>query len=232
MSSPSPNPLNLPPHITTLLTRLHTQSLTQERSIPPSAYADISASSFDSLMLDKFIALEEDKCHFVYQIIRMIDARCVVEAGTSFGVSTIYLALGVGENVKYGRGGEGKGEGKVIATEKEKSKAEVARRHWAEAGEEVESLIELREGDLLETLKEGVEGVDLLLLDIWAPLALPTLKIVQPKLRRGAVIIVDNTVSGKDRYVDLLNYMREEGSGFRNLTVPYQGGLDICVYLP
>ncbi|KAK0117833.1 hypothetical protein ONS95_012156 [Cadophora gregata] len=195
MSSPPPpaNPLHLPPHLTTLLTRLHTQSLTQESTLPASTYKDTSTSTFDTLMRDKFIALEEEKCHFVYQIIRMIDARYVVEAGTSFGVSTIYLALGVGENVKDGDGKQGK----VVATEKEKSKAEVARRHWAEAGKEVEKWIELREGNLLETLSEGLEeGVDLLLLDIWAPLALPTLKIVQPKLRRGAVVIADNTGVG------------------------------------
>lgn len=44
-------------------------------------------------MLDKFIALDEDKCHFLYQLINAMGATNVVEAGTSFGVSTIYLAL-------------------------------------------------------------------------------------------------------------------------------------------
>jgi len=56
----------------------------------------------------------------------------------------------------------------VIATEKESVKAERARKHWKEAGQEVEPWIELREGDLLETLKveEGMpDDVDLLLLD-------------------------------------------------------------------
>ncbi|KAH7371881.1 S-adenosyl-L-methionine-dependent methyltransferase [Cadophora sp. MPI-SDFR-AT-0126] len=236
MSSPE-NPLNIPPHIGSLLSRLHAQSLTQELTISSSSYRDTTPTAFDALMLDKFIALEEDKCHFVYQILRMIDARTVVEAGTSFGVSTIYLSLAVGENVRDGKvrdgkDAEGKGKGRVIATEKEGSKAIVARRHWEEAGEDVQGLIELREGDLLETLREGVEGVDLLLLDIWAPLALPTLKIVQPNLRRGAVVIADNTAIGRDRYADLLSYVHDKENGFRSLTVPYKGGLEVCVYLP
>lgn len=40
-----------------------------------------------------------------------------------------------------------------------------ARRHWAQCGTNVEQQIDLREGDLLETLKDGLPEVDLLLLD-------------------------------------------------------------------
>jgi predicted O-methyltransferase YrrM len=116
-------------------------------------------------MRDKFVALERDKCEFIYLLARAMGVKNVVEAGTSFGVSTIYLALAVGQNVARG---DRKVGGKVIATEKESSKAARAREHWKEAGEEVERWIELREGDLLETLKveEGIpEEVDMLLLD-------------------------------------------------------------------
>jgi predicted O-methyltransferase YrrM len=42
----------------------------------------------------------------------------------------------------------------VIATEKEPSKAAKARANWTQAGSEVEQWIDLREGDILETLKE------------------------------------------------------------------------------
>lgn len=67
---------------------------------------------------------------------------------------------------------------------------------------------------------------------VWAPLALPTLKIVQPKLKSGAVVIVDNTISGEERYKDLLQHLRDTESGFSNLTVPYHNGLDVSVYHP
>lgn len=53
-------------------------------------------------------------------------------------------------------------KGRVIATEYEAAKA---REYWAECGESVEKWIELREGDILETLKEDLGDVDLLLLD-------------------------------------------------------------------
>jgi predicted O-methyltransferase YrrM len=108
---------------------------------------------------DKFVALDTDKCAFVYLLLRATGARHVVEAGTSFGLSTIYLALAVHQNAAGA-------EAKVIATENEPHKAARARENWAHAGAEVEPWIELREGDLRETLKINMpEQVDFLLLD-------------------------------------------------------------------
>jgi predicted O-methyltransferase YrrM len=63
--------------------------------------------------------------------------------------------------------GEDAGGRKVIATENEPSKAAAARENWAEAG--VSDLIELREGDLLQTLAKDLPTVDVLLLDSESP---------------------------------------------------------------
>jgi predicted O-methyltransferase YrrM len=170
------------PRVEQLLTKLHGLSESQEKSLSQIFFYISRLISFklfntgwsasaDDHMRDKFVSLERDKCQFLYLLARSIGARNVVEAGTSFGVSTIYLALAVGQNVTSLRAkGSSAGNitGKVIATEKEPSKAAKAREHWKEAGDEVEPWIELREGDLLETLKvtEGLpESIDLLLLD-------------------------------------------------------------------
>ncbi|KAF4312696.1 S-adenosyl-L-methionine-dependent methyltransferase [Botryosphaeria dothidea] len=229
------SPIAAPPHIHALLARLHQTSLDQEAALKKdkaskrfvSTDADDGPAAFDALMRDKLIALDADKCHFAYQLVRAKGATTVVEAGTSFGVSTIYLALGVGRNARD------LGEvGRVVATEKEGEKAAVARGYWRECGEEVEAYVDLREGDLLEMLREGVEDVDLLLLDIWTPLALPTLKLVQPKMRPGAVVLTDNTVTAAEGYKELLDYLRAPGSGFTNVTLPYEGGLEMSVYYP
>lgn len=168
----SRSPINAPPHIQQLLSELHAKSLEQESALSKTGKvfsSDIlgdledqhsGAGEFDKLMLDKFIALDEDKCHFVYQLISAMGATNVVEAGTSFGVSTIYLALAVGKT----KAASGK-PGTVIATEKETQKAEIARGYWRQCGAAVEQEIDLRVGNLLETLKEGLPEVDLLLLD-------------------------------------------------------------------
>lgn len=157
-----PSPLNTTPEIFALLEDLHIKSLTQESTVDWHSLPGQSTEEFDSIMLDKFIALDQDKCELVYHILRSINAKTVVEAGTSFGVSTIYLALAVLENAKRDRSSP---PGRVIATEKETSKAKLARGYWATAGAEVERVIDLRVGDLRETLTRDLGVVDFLLLD-------------------------------------------------------------------
>ncbi|OIW24983.1 hypothetical protein CONLIGDRAFT_663710 [Coniochaeta ligniaria NRRL 30616] len=228
-----------------LLRRLHTLSEKQEKSwsqiffyltrlVRFLARGELWSSAADDHMRDKFVALEKDRCEFIYLLARAIEARNVVEAGTSFGVSTIYLALAVGQNVQLQQGksvGRGGSAGKVIATEKEPSKAKRAKAHWKEAGDEVEPWIELREGDLLETLKveEGMpQEVDLLLLDS----TFLADDLLQPRLKRGAVVITDNVGMAKMLYRDFIGYIRDPANGFRTLTVLFSGGLEPSVYLP
>ncbi|CAL5868146.1 uncharacterized protein PFLUO_LOCUS2370 [Penicillium psychrofluorescens] len=207
------------------LQALHGQSLTQEAGVEWSALPPQTSDAFDDIMRDKFIALDQDKCELVYHILRSIKATTIVEAGTSFGVSTIYLALAAAQNAHA----ESK-PAKVIATEKEPSKAARAQEIWAQAGKKIEDMIDLRIGDLRETLAKDLGEVDFLLLDIWTPLSLPALKAVQPSLRRGAVIVADNTLKATQGYQDLFDYVDAEGSGFKRVTLPYTGGLDMVIY--
>lgn len=172
------SPVQAPQHVLELLSKLHQTSLEQEaglmghRRVYSSKLLDDLKdqypggdvqSQFDRLMLDKFIALDQEKCEFVYQLIIAMGATNIIEAGTGFGVSTIYLALAAAKS----RSITGK-SGVLIATEKEKTKARIAQDYWAQCGPEVARGIELREGDLLETLKTGLPVVDLLLLDSMA----------------------------------------------------------------
>lgn len=159
-------PVRAPPHINALLNRLHSLSVTEQSelsaavaAIAPLRMRDPEAgnTALHNLMIDKFVALDKVKSEFVYQVALATGAKTIVEVGTSFGVSTMYLALAVGENAPQG--------GKVIGTEIEAKKAARAREHWKEAGERVSEYIELREGDFRETLKTGLEEVDLVLLD-------------------------------------------------------------------
>lgn len=67
---------------------------------------------------------------------------------------------------------------------------------------------------------------------VWTPLALPTLQLVQPSLRPGAVIVADNTADGGLGYDDLFDYVDAPGSGFRRITMPFSKGLEFMVYHP
>ena len=183
----------------------------------PSAEDEIKA--FRS---DKLVALDRDKAEFCYQLCRASDARRIVEIGTSYGVSTLYLAAAVRDNVSAGGG-----SGVVIGSEHEPEKASAARKHFAQAG--LSHLVELREGDLRETLK-SIEGpVDFVLVDIWIAMARPALELVAPYLRPGAIVVCDNTAIYRGQYADYFAFLEDPANGFRTMTLPFDGGLEFSV---
>src|SRR5438270_9610446 len=111
-----------------------------KRTTDPASKADMD------FVRDKFVALDPEKCDLCYLLCRSLKARRVVEFGTSFGVSTIYLAAAVRDTVR-----DHGGEGIVIGTEIEPTKAKVANANLADAG--LGSFVEVRVGDARETLK-------------------------------------------------------------------------------
>ena len=168
---------------------------------------------------DKLVALEPDKAEFCYLQCRALGAQRIVEIGTSFGVSTIFLAAAIRDNG---------GQGIVIGTEYEAEKAAAARANWAEAG--LSEFIELREGDLRQTIVDCGGPVDFVLMDIWTPMAGPALELLIPQLKKGAVIIADNTIMAAQGYQDYLNRIKGKNSGFRTTTLPFNGGLEYTVW--
>lgn len=168
-------------------------------------------------MADKLVALEPIKAEFCHLLCRALRATRVVEIGTSFGVSTLYLADAVRAN----------GGGVVIGTEYEPAKAAQARANFEAAG--VAELIDLREGDLRETL-QVIEGpIDFVLMDIWTEMARPALELIAPHLRRGAVIVADNTNQFRDAYRYFFAFVNDPASGLKTLTLPFDGGLEMVV---
>jgi predicted O-methyltransferase YrrM len=174
---------------------------------------------------DKLVALDRGKAEFCYQLCRANDARRVVEVGTSYGVSTLYLAAAVRDNVRAGGG-----HGVVIGTEYEPAKASAARAHFEQAG--LDPFIDLREGDLRETLKQIDGPVDFMLVDIWIAMARPALQLVAPRLRPGAIVICDNTERYRAEYADYFAFLNDPANGFLTMTLPFDGGLEFSVRRP
>lgn len=210
-----------------ILSRLHAQSDAQIAE--KNAYfatrrmtGSVDPKHFDSdahrFLSDKLVALDRDKGAFCYQLCRALRAARIVEAGTSFGVSTLYLAAAVRDNQVQ--------DGVVIGTEYEPNKAAAARANFKEAG--LESFIELREGDLRETLKNFDAPVDLMLIDIWE-VALPALELISPCLHQGAVVLCDNTADDDEYYHDYFKFIRNPRNLFRTMTVPFAGGFELTV---
>jgi predicted O-methyltransferase YrrM len=209
-----------------LLERLHAQSEAQTPTlmafVQDHGFRSVSGTDADvakgrSFWADKMVALEPIKARFCYSLCRALNAKRIVECGTSFGVSTLYLAAAVRDN----------GGGTVIATEYEPAKAAIARGHFAEA--ELSQFVDLREGDLRETLKRIEGSVDFLLMDIWTPLARPAIELVGPHLREGAIVIADNTDTYRIAYGDYFDWINDPANGFSTMTLPFDGGLEMSV---
>jgi tRNA A58 N-methylase Trm61 len=185
-----PNFALLDPHLNSLLAKLHNESDSQERIVRAffilriflnkfGLSSMLSGNYFDWFMRDKSVALDRDKAQLCYLMIRAMGAKTVVEVGTSFGVSTIWLAAGVRDNSEDGE------PGVVIATEREPEKIAKAKANWDQAG--LTKWIKLLDGNVLETLRDVHldDPLDLVLMDIWTPLALPSLKNLISKMRKG-----------------------------------------------
>lgn len=142
-------------------------------------------------MEEAYIAISANQGQYIYDLLVKQNAQHIVEFGTSFGISTLYLAAAA----------EATG-GQVITTELLSSKCDIAQQNFDEAG--LSHRIDLREGDALETLKDVEPGIDFLLLDGWNDLYLPLLKLLEPKFKKGTLIYTDNASFASAK--PLLNY--------------------------
>jgi len=108
-------------------------------------------------------------------------ARRILEVGSSFGYSTVWLAEAARAV-----------HGKVISLELKAEKSEYAAEQLARAG--LAGFVEFRVGDALESLA-GLEGpFDLVLIDLWKNLYVPVFELLHPKLAPGALVIADNMI--------------------------------------
>ena len=210
-----------------LLSTLHARSDEQTAAVTSYIQWALAAhpptrKEIKDFLSDKLVALDRDKAEFCYQLCRAHNARRIVEAGTSYGVSTLYLAAAARDNVLAAGG-----DGVVIGTEYEPQKTRAAREHFEEAG--LSHLIDLREGDLRETLKRIDGPIDFMLVDIWIPMARPALELVAPHLRPGAIVVCDNTALYRSEYADYLGFLSDPTNGFLTMTLPFPGGLEFSV---
>ena len=210
------------PALQRFLDTLHVKSDAQAMSIDHDPGAPPTPGQIKQFRSDKFVALDRDKAEFCYQLCRAANARRIVEAGTSFGVSTLYLAAAVRDNISADGGA-----GVVTGTEYEPAKCAAARNHFATAG--LCHLIDLREGDLRETLKTIEGPVDFALIDIWISMARTALEMIAPHLRPGAMVVCDNTRESRADYADYFAFIDDPANGFRTMTLPFSGGLELSV---
>jgi predicted O-methyltransferase YrrM len=198
-----------------LLDRLFAEADAAHPSTSP-AFASVSGDERRRLMTSKTdyrelydklkdfaLPVSRETGKLLYLLARAGNARSIVEFGTSFGLSTLHLAAALREN----------GGGRLITCEFEPSKLAIARENLAAGG--LSDLVEFREGDALETLASDLpDTIDLLLLDGAKSLYMEVLKLVESRLRPGAVIVADNT----DYCPDYLDHVSSAAHGYWSMS--------------
>lgn len=163
-------------------------------------YRDIYAD-----LKDAAIPVSRETGLLLYMLARNAKANVIVEFGTSFGISTLHLAAALRDN----------GGGLLVTTEFEASKMQRARENLEAGG--LLDLVEIREGDALETLRHGLpEQIDLLLLDGAKGLYFDILRLVEHRLRPGALIIADNA----DYCPEYMSKVRAPEGDYLSLSLP------------
>ncbi len=145
------------------------------------------------------LAVSRETGTLLYMLARGCKAQNIVEFGTSFGLSTLYLAAALRDN----------GGGQLITSEFEPSKVARARENLAAGG--LLDLVDVREGDALQTLSRDLpESIDLLLLDGAKALYADVFALVESRLKPGAFIVADDA-NVCPEYVERV---RATGSGY------------------
>lgn len=168
--------------------------------------------AFYSRLKDLWLPVTRETGRLLYMLARTMNARNIVEFGTSFGISTLHLAAALRDN----------GGGRLISSEFEPSKVTRAREHIAEGG--FTDLVDIREGDAVKTLATDLpETIDLVLLDGAKALYSDILALLEHRLRSGAMIVADNA----DYSPDYLARVRAANSGY--LSIPFAQDIELSM---
>jgi len=167
---------------------------------------------------DKYTPILPYQGTFLYMQVRALDAKNILEFGTSYGISTIYLGKAAKDN-----------GGKVISTEYLPHKVTVARENIKEAG--LSDFVEILEGDARETLKGLDTQWDFVLLDGWPDMVYPIFKLIEPNLKRGAVIAVDDVVGFQPSMKDYTDYVRNPENGYLSTTIYPKKAMEYTIKL-
>ena len=177
------------------------------------SYESASAQERADALADIYMPISAAGGALLYSLIRAARPTTVVEFGTSYGISTIYLAAAVADN----------GIGQVLTTELSTTKIAAAQANLEEAG--VAAPVTILAGDALTTLADIPGPIGLLLLDGWKDLCLPVLRLLEDRLAPGALVVADD--SSFPSMSDYLAYVRNPTNGYVTTSFPVEDGMEI-----
>ncbi len=152
---------------------------------------------------------------FMYQMALVRQARNILEIGTSYGHSGLFLADAALRN-----------QGRFTTVEKELRKVEIARKFFANAG--LDAVATVINGAAPEALSQAPAGIDLLFIDATKTEQDSYFDTLWPKLTAHAVIITDNATSAEQKMAPFLRRLRADPRLISNL-IPIGNGMELTL---
>jgi predicted O-methyltransferase YrrM len=191
------------PKVASALDRMYSESH-QQMSTIRSRFEGLdenaTAQERADALSDYYLPVTPEAGRLLYSLVRATRPQTIVEFGMSLGLSGIHLAAAVRDN----------GAGRVVTTELSAAKIATATRNFADVG--LADVVTVLEGDALETLPTLEGPVDFVLLDGWKELYLPVIKLLEPRLSPGTLVVADNT--NMPDLKPYLDYVRDPANGY------------------
>lgn len=133
---------------------------------------------------------------FLRECVEKNKPSTILELGTSSGYSTLFLAAGARV---YG--------GKVVTIEMAQPKIDIAQMHIDRVG--FKDDIKIIKGAIADVLHDWNKKIDFVFLDADKLNYLEYIKLIEPHLNSGAMIIADNAIDFGHLMQDYMTYMQE-----------------------
>ena len=182
----------------------------EEHNMPREAY------SLDSIN-QRLLAVGPDTGQFINILARSLKAPKILEIGTSYGYSGIWLAEAARAS-----------GGRLTTMELHDFKSAYAQDMSRQAG--LAEHVDFRVGDAVQMITELPTGIDFVLLDLWKDLYVPCLEAFYPKLNPGAIIVADNMVYPGGEAVQRYGIAVRAKKGMRSVLLPIGSGLEVSRY--
>jgi predicted O-methyltransferase YrrM len=160
------------------------------------------------------LAVGRESGQLINILAKSLKAPNILELGTSYGYSGIWLA-----EAARAAGG------RLTTIELQKYKSDYARDMSAKAG--LADYVDFKVGDALKIIAELPFKLDFVLVDLWKDLYTPCLEAFYPKLNPGAIIVADNMIFPGGE--DVLCYARAVRAKpkMTSIMIPVGSGLEI-----
>ena len=169
----------------------------------------------------EMLAITADTGTFLSILLKAINAKRILEVGTSSGFSTLWFADAVGKDRKS----------RLITIEMNPLKVEWAWKNFKEAG--VDKMIEIRQGIALEVLHKLKGNFDFVFLDADKENIIKYFDLVLPMVRIGGIIAADNMLYPEHYRPSMRKYARHVHGkpNIQSITVPIGMGEEITIKL-